>query len=168
LLASGGAVSAQSGSRGPSGQTSTTQLFLAYPGISGPSTVPGFIGTIQLLSYSQAASNNGVSVTCGQVVITKLIDTTSPAFLGMMFNGSRTSAPATVTFVNSTPGAQTPFYTVNLSDVVPVSISQSDDPVNGLIETIVLSVTKFLFTSTQSGGGGPITVGWDCVANKKV
>jgi type VI protein secretion system component Hcp len=167
-LASSATVSAQPGPGGPPGQAPTTQLFLAWPGISGPSTVPGFVGTIQLLSYAQAASNMPGGALCGQVTFTKRIDTTSPIFLGMVFSGSRTAGPVTVTFVNSTSGAQTPFYTVNLSDVVAISVGQSDDPRGGVIETIVLSASKFLFTSTQSGGGPPINFGWDCALGKQV
>jgi type VI secretion system secreted protein Hcp len=156
-----------------------TDLFLTWPGISGPSTVQGHVGDIELTSYSQTASNTGSSgggggggtgkAVCGEVTITKRIDSTSPIFLGKVLSGSRTDGPVTITFAKSAQEAT--FYTVKLRNVFVTSITQSDDPGPGKItETIILSATQFLFTYTpqlpNGGVGTPVTFGFDCALNK--
>ena len=133
-----------------------TDLFLTWPGIIGPSTIQGHAGDIELTSYTQTASNtasqssggggSGKAV-CGAITITKGIDSTSPVFLGMVLSGRHTAGPVTVTFAKSKQ--DTTFYTVSLRDVIPTSITQSDDPGPGRItETIVLSASQFEFTLT--------------------
>jgi type VI secretion system secreted protein Hcp len=151
------------------------ELFLTWPGIIGPSTVQGHVGDIELLSYSQSASNTVGSsssagagagkATCGQVTITKRIDSTSPIFFGMVLSGTITLAPVTVTFAR---GAQDKtFYSVSLRDVVPTSIIQSDSTGPGtLTETITFLAVQFTITYTPqlpSGGvGTPVTVSFSC------
>jgi type VI secretion system secreted protein Hcp len=157
-----------------------TDLFLTWPGIIGPSTIQGHAGDIELTSYTQTASNtasqssggggSGKAV-CGAITITKGIDSTSPVFLGMVLSGRHTAGPVTVTFAKSKQ--DTTFYTVSLRDVIPTSITQSDDPGPGRItETIVLSASQFEFTFTpqlpNGGFGTPVKFGFDCVANKQL
>jgi type VI secretion system secreted protein Hcp len=155
-----------------------TDLFLTWPGIIGPSTVQGHAGDIELTSYTQTASNtfsqssgggSGKAV-CGEVTITKRIDSTSPIFLGMVLSGKVTQGPVTITFAK-TPSDAT-FYSVSLRNVIPTSITQSDDPGPGKItETIVLSAVQFEFTFTPQlptgGPGTPVKFGFDCNTNKK-
>jgi type VI protein secretion system component Hcp len=158
-----------------------TELFLTWPGIIGPSTVQGHAGDIELTSYSQTASNTfnpgstgtgagAVKPICGEVTITKRIDNTSPIFLGMVLSGTRTGGPVTVTFAKSPNDAT--FYSVTLRNVVPTSITQSDDPGPGKItETIVFAATRFDFTFTpqlpNGSFGTPVKVGFDCALDKK-
>jgi type VI secretion system secreted protein Hcp len=157
-----------------------TDLFLTWPGIIGPSTVHGHAGDIELTSYTQTASNTfsqsgsgggtGKAV-CGEVTVTKRIDSTSPIFLGKVLSGSRTDGPVTITFAKS--AQETTFYTVKLRNVVVTSITQSDDPGPGKItETIVLSAAQFEFTFTpqlpNGSFGTPVRFGFDCVANKQI
>jgi type VI secretion system secreted protein Hcp len=157
-----------------------TDLFLTWPGIIGPSTVQGHAGDIELTSYSQTASNtfsqgssgggSGKAV-CGEVTITKRIDSTSPIFLGMVLSGKVTQGPVTITFAKSANDAT--FYSVSLRNVIPTSITQSDDPGPGKItETIVLSASQFMFTFTpqlpNGSFGTPVSFSFDCAANKKI
>jgi type VI secretion system secreted protein Hcp len=166
----------------PTQARAATDLFLTWPGIIGPSTVQGHVGDIELTSYSQNASNTfsqsgggggggaGKAI-CGEVTITKRIDSTSPIFLGMVLSSKRTSGPVTITFAKSANDAT--FYSVSLRNVVPTSITQSDDPGPGRItETIVLSASQFVFTFTPqlpSGSfGTPVTFGFDCATNSQI
>jgi type VI secretion system secreted protein Hcp len=157
-----------------------TDLFLTWPGIIGPSTVQGHAGDIELTSYSQTASNtfsqgssgggSGKAV-CGEVTITKRIDSTSPIFLGMVLSGKVTQGPVTITFAKSANDAT--FYSVSLRNVVPTGITQNDDPGPGkLTETIVLSASQFLFTYTpqlpNGSFGTPVTFGFDCATNTQI
>jgi type VI secretion system secreted protein Hcp len=153
------------------------ELFLTWPGIVGPSTVQGHIGDIQLTSYSQTASNTGSTTistgkaVCGEITITKRIDSTSPIFLGMVLSGRRTSGPVTITFAKS--AQDTTFYTVTLREVVPTSITQSDSTgPEKITETIAMSAVKFLFTFTpqlpNGSFGTPVTFGWDCATNSQL
>ena len=164
-----------------------TDLFLTWPGIVGTSQAAGHKGDIELLSYSQNASGPGVSgsgkqqtttpATCGQITIKKVIDTTSPVFLGKVLSGQvTTGSPAPVVFTFAHPpgnaGAQdVTFYTVTLRNVVPTSITQSDSfGDDTVVETIVLMASQFVFTFTPQlptgGSGAPITSGWDCANNR--
>jgi type VI secretion system secreted protein Hcp len=161
------------GIRFPMQAQAATDLFLTWPGIIGPSTVQGHAGDIELTSYTQTASNtfnqsgsgggSGKAV-CGEVTITKRIDSTSPIFLGKVLSGSRTDGPVTITFAKS---AQ------ETTNVVVTSITQSDDPGPGKItEAIVLSAAQFEFTFTpqlpNGSFGTPVRFGFDCVANKQI
>ena len=157
-----------------------TDLFLTWPGIIGGSTVQGHAGDIELTSYTQTASNtfsqsssgggSGKAI-CGEVTITKRIDSTSPIFLGTVLSGKVTPGPVTITFAKSSNDAT--FYSVSLRNVIPTSITQSDDPGPGRItETIVLSAAQFEFTFTphlpNGSVGTPVKFGFDCVANKQL
>jgi type VI secretion system secreted protein Hcp len=159
-----------------------TDLFLTWPGIVGPSTVQGHVGDIELTSYSQNASNTanpgsagggaraGKAI-CGEITITKRIDSTSPVFLGMVLSGRHTAGPVTVTFAKS--AQDTTFYTVSLRNVVPTSITQSDSPgPERITETIVFAASQFVFTFTpqlpNGSFGTPVTFGWDCAANRQI
>jgi type VI protein secretion system component Hcp len=164
------------------GAQAQTKIFLTWQGIVGPSKVPGFQGSIELTSYMQNASNNGVSngartPVCGAITVVKFVDDTSPDFLGLVLQ-SQTSKSATVSFARSTNGGQTytTFYSVSLNNVLPISVTQSDaetPSVGGLqplreeilppIETIVFSATQFRF----SFGNGK-SFGWDCSTNSKI
>jgi type VI secretion system secreted protein Hcp len=166
----------------PTQAQAATDLFLTWPGIVGPSTVQGHVGDIELLSYSQTASNTanpdaggggaGKS-TCGKITITKRIDSTSPVFLGMVLSGRVTAGPVTVTFAKSGNERDTTSYTVRLRDVVPTSITQSDSPgADTIIETIVLAARQFVFTFTpqlpNGSFGTPVSFGWDCATNRQL
>jgi type VI protein secretion system component Hcp len=98
------------------------RIFLTWPGIKGSVTFQGYVGSIELTSYMQNASNNRGNIVCGAVTISKFVDGTSPEFLSMMFQGTGSSS-ATVSFVH--PPANT-FYSITLNNVFPVSITQSD------------------------------------------
>jgi type VI protein secretion system component Hcp len=145
------------------------ELFLTWPGILGPSSVAGHIGDIDLISYSQNASNVGGKSVCGEITVTKRIDSTSPIFLGMVLSGKATAGPVTVTFAK-TP-QDTTFYSVRLTEVIPTSITQADSTgPDKLTETIVFSAVRFEFTFTpQSASGGPgtpVRFTWDCRINR--
>jgi type VI secretion system secreted protein Hcp len=150
------------------------ELFLTWPGIIGPSTVQGHVGDIELTSYSQTASNTVGSSTsgagagkavCGQVTVTKRIDSTSPIFLGLVLTGQHTQGPVIVTFAR---GAQdTTFYSVSLRDVFVTSITESDSAgPDKLTESIVLLAAQFVYTYTpilpNGGAGTPVTFSFTC------
>jgi type VI secretion system secreted protein Hcp len=166
-----------------------TNLFLTWPGIIGTSTVQGHVGDIELLAYSQNASNTpprnlgggpgggggrgGANAICGQINILKRVDSTSPVFLGMVLSGSVTPGPVTVTFANSASTTVNNFYTVSLRNVVPTSITQSDSQgADAITESIVLTASQFVFTFTpqlpNGSFGTPVTFGWDCANNRQI
>ena len=129
----------------------TTQLFLTWPGIVGPSTVPGHVGDIALTSYSAgisvtggAATGGGAGagkVTLGQVVVTKAIDKTSPFFFGSVATGVHTPT-ATITFTSGR--GDTTFYTVTLNDVAVTSMTQSDSLSDIITETLTFSYASIV------------------------
>jgi type VI secretion system Hcp family effector len=131
-----------------------TQIFLTWPGIVGPSNVPGHVGDIVLTSYSASIATPSTTAgppTHSQVVITKAIDKTSALFFQMAVNGHVTPT-VTVTFASG-PAATT-FYTVTLQDVLITSITQSDSPSEIITETITLTYSHI---SVVLPGGGIVT-----------
>jgi type VI secretion system secreted protein Hcp len=163
----------------PTHSHAATDLFLAWPGITGSSTVPGFLGDIELLSYSQNASNTANpdskggtgKATCGQITVMKRVDSTSPVFLGMVLSEKFTAGPVTFSFAKSGNQKDPTFYTVTLHHVVPTSITQSDSSgADAIIETVVLAASQFKFTFTPQLANGslgtPVSFGWDCAANR--
>jgi type VI secretion system secreted protein Hcp len=120
---------------------------------------------------AKAVAGGAGKAICGEVTITKRIDSTSPIFLGMVLSSRRTSGPVTISFAKSANDAT--FYSVSLRNVVPTSITQNDDPGPGkLTETIVLSASQFLFTYTpqlpNGSFGTPVTFGFDCAINTQI
>jgi type VI secretion system secreted protein Hcp len=167
----------------PTQAQAATDLFLTWPGIIGPSTVQGHVGDIELLSYSQNASNTanpdstgkggGGKATCGQITITKRLDSTSPVFLGMVLSERFTAGPVTFSFVKAGTPKDPTFYTVTLHHVVPTKIMQSDSTGDDTItETIVLAASQFKFTFTpqlpNGSFGTPVSFGWDCATNRQL
>jgi type VI protein secretion system component Hcp len=116
---------------------------------------------------------------CGQITITKFVDQTSPIILGQVLAGTLTPASTPVIFTFAHPisgpsGAQeVTFYSVTLQNVVPISITQSDDLGDRPAETVVLMASQFVFTYTpQDSTGRPligqqVTFGWDCTTNTR-
>lgn len=151
----------------------TTLIWLTVPNRIGPSTVAGHLGDIPLTSYSQNASNNlnasnglagrGVSV-CGQVTITKLIDRTSPIFLRYVLMGNFVFPRMTISFEQQNATTTMTYYTVDLENVVPTSITQSDSTSDIITETIVLSAQRFRFSffdaQNPDGSISPGTTGF--------
>jgi type VI secretion system secreted protein Hcp len=161
-----------------------TSLFLTWPGIIGTSTVQGHVGDIELLAYSQSASNSpppnqggGAGIKggtiCGAVNISKRVDSTSPVFLGMVLSGRVSGAAVTFTFANSASTTVNTFYTVSLRNVVATSIQQSDSQgADAIFETISLTAGQFVFTFTpqlpNGSFGTPVSFGWDCATNRQL
>jgi type VI secretion system secreted protein Hcp len=158
-------------------------IFLKIPGVTGPVTLTGYVGDIQLLAYSQGFQNtstisSGGTTTgktlCGAISFTKLIDSTSTIFLQDVMRG--THIPTVYLYFLGAPSAATSGtapYSITLSTVIVTSISQSDSSNSssnvGITESISLIAEKFQFSFrpvTATGGlGPPETVGWDCLTN---
>ena len=129
---------------------------------------------IPLTSYSQNASSNAnsagknIAAVCGQVTITKLIDQSSPIFLGAVLS-VQTFPDMTIIFSQGTSSITPPFtyYTVQLGNVIATSITQSDNANNIITEQIVLSASQFRFTFFEQkpdGTTGPaVSFGFDCI-----
>jgi type VI protein secretion system component Hcp len=161
-------------------------LFLNWPGVPGTSTNPNHLREIELLSYSQTASNIPVSSPgrgktttttstpiCGQITIMKRVDQASPIILGMVLAGTVTTAPVVFTFAKAGVQNDPTFYSVTLQNVVPISITQSDSLGDDTpAETVVLMASQFVFTytpldSTGKPIGNPVSFGWDCTTNTR-
>jgi type VI protein secretion system component Hcp len=165
-----------------SGAAVAGDIVLNIPGLTGGyATEPGYQGDIDLLSYSQTFTRApaGSSTSCGTIAITKYLDGTSTKFLYAAVTGV-VAPTATIYFpgisdstTNSAP------YTITLTNVTVTSISQGDSVTSavasnsniGLVETIVLTAQKFQFTfqpETPVGqnAGPPMTIGFDCAAQK--
>jgi type VI secretion system secreted protein Hcp len=157
-------------------------IFMSVPGITGPVTAQGYVGDIPLLSYSQGFSRTGGTsgsgtgagskTSCGNISISKLIDSTSTSFLHAAVLGFVVPT-ATIYFTggSSEEGEVSP-YIITLTNFVVVSITQGDVSVSGqglgLTENISLQAQKFQFTfrpQLATGAlGTPVTFGYDCSA----
>jgi len=82
-----------------------------------------------------------------------------------------TSSPSvTVTFASQNGETETTYYTVELGNVSPTSITQSDSAGDVITEQIVLSATRFAFTYTiqlpTGGFGGQTRFSFDCARGR--
>ena len=154
------------------------QIFLKFPSVNGESRDSRHLGEVVLSGFSTNASITGGGggggagkVVCGQVTIVKLIDLSSPQFLGLLFNGRHTAGPATITFEDT---AERPFdfYKIDLVDVSVNSIAQADPQNIAVTETIVLQASRYMYTYTpQKPDGSPgkqVSFGWDCKQYKQL
>ncbi len=154
------------------------EVYFNIPGIVGPVTLQGYVGDIALLSYSQgfshatgtAGSGAGGKTSCGDISITKVIDSTSTSFLHAAVVGF-VVPKATIYFSAGNLGQLTP-YTITLTNFIVSSIVQGDTASSssglGLTENISLQAQKIQFTfrpqQADGGLGTPVTIGYDCSA----
>jgi type VI protein secretion system component Hcp len=149
-----------------------TRIWLTWPGIIGPSNVVGHVGDIPLTSYSQNASNGGAPASvavpgavCGQVTITKLVDKTSPIFLAHVLKANA-DPQMTITFEVQNGTTTFPYYTVQLQNILPTSITQSDSTTDIITEQIVIKALRFRYTfSGQNPDGSlsePVQFAFNC------
>ena len=172
LVAAGLAVS------GPA--AAAEEIFLRLDGIMGGATAAGHPNEIVVSTYSQAFSNTGSAVTgsgggagkvkCGEIIVMKNIDKSSPKLIGAVVTGNHI-ATGDIKF-DSTRGNGTlvESYHVALTDVVVTDIAQMDHTPQSVMEQVTLSARQFKFTftpTTNSGGAGaPITFSVDCSTNQ--
>jgi len=137
-------------------------------------TSPSFSTPITITSYSQnatAPANKGnaaatATAVCGQVAVTKLIDTNSPILLQEVLSGTPIKQ-ILITFAQQS-GDNNPFtyYTVLLQNVTMLSITQSDSIESIIREQVAFTATRFKFTffgQNPDGSSAPgVAFGFDC------
>ncbi len=163
------------------GASAAVQTFLKFPGVTGDSVVKGHEGDVEfddmsanasrILSNPEAGRGAGAGkVVCGQITMSKRVDTSSPQFLGLLFSGQTTTGPAKITVEKK---GETPveYYKIELGQVSILSIAQSvADGDENVKETIILKANQYRYTYTPQTDKGipgkPVVFGWDCVTNK--
>ena len=171
LIAAGLAVS------GPA--AAAEEIFLRLDGIVGGATAAGHQNEIVVSTYSQAFSNTASAVTgggggagkvtCGEIIVMKSIDKSSPKLIGAVVIGNHI-ATGDIKF-DSTRGNGTlvESYHVALTDVIVTDIAQMDHTPHGVMEQVTLSARQFKFTFTPTtnagGAGAPISFSVDCSTN---
>jgi type VI secretion system secreted protein Hcp len=164
----------------PSSTFAAESLFLRLDGIQGGTLDARHQGEIDLLSYSQSFTRPATggqagpppTANCGAVIVTKLIDQSSPDLIAAVLLGT-VIRTAVITFRNQ-GGRAIEYYKVTLSDVVIQSITQTDvsptDPTT-ILEQVSMNANRFIFEYTpqlaNGSSGAPITFGWDCFRNER-
>lgn len=160
--------------------SAAVQTFLKFPGVTGDSVVKGHEGDVEFDDMSANASRilnpeggrgaGAGKVVCGQITMSKRVDTSSPQFLGLLFSGQTTTGPAKITVEKK---GETPieYYKIELGQVSILSIAQSvADGDENVKETIILKANQYRYTYTPQTDKGvigkPVVFGWDCVTNK--
>lgn len=172
LTAAGLAVSAPA--------VAADEIFLRLDGIAGSATAAGHQNEIALSSYSQAFTNTASSATggsesagkvsCGEIIVTKDIDKSSPKLIGSVVTGSHI-ATGDIWFASTRGnGSSVETYHVALTDVLITEIRQKDHTPEGVMEQVTLSARQFKFTftpATNTGSSGtPISFSVDCSTNQ--
>jgi type VI secretion system secreted protein Hcp len=155
------------------------EIFLRLDGIMGGATAAGHPNEIVVSTYSQAFSNTASAVTgggggagkvkCGEIIVMKNIDKSSPKLIGGVVTGNHI-ATGDIKF-DSTRGNGTlvESYHVALTDVIVTDIAQMDHTPHGVMEQVTLSARQFKFTFTPTtnagGAGAPISFSVDCSTN---
>jgi type VI secretion system secreted protein Hcp len=158
----------------PSAALAADSLFLKLDGIQGESTDSVHRGEIVLLSYTQSFINPGGAAAqpnCGAITVTKVIDRSSPALIGVVLRGNR--IPTGVITFRHEGGLRLEYYKVTLTDVLINAISQTDasptDPTT-ILEQISMNASTLRFEYTPqlpTGSPGPIVAfGWNCATNR--
>jgi type VI secretion system secreted protein Hcp len=156
------------------------EIFLRLDGIAGGATAAGHPNEIALSTYSQAFSNTASATTgsggvagkvkCGEIIVTKNIDKSSPKLIGEVVTGNH--IPTGDIRFDSTRGNGTlaESYHVALTDIIVTEVSQMDHTPHGVMEQVTLSARQFKFTftpTTDSGTAGtPISFSVDCGTNQ--
>jgi type VI secretion system secreted protein Hcp len=164
----------------PGAAGAATDIFLRLADIPGESTDSKHKDQIEILSFSlgfvnqpaggSAGGGAGGKVSCGDVVLTKSIDKSSPSLIGAVMTGRHIKS-GTLSFAAATGKATQDYYTLNLSDLVVTAIQQSDS-VGGprVTEQITISAAKFEFRYRPQKPDGSLdaarTFTFDCKANK--
>jgi type VI secretion system secreted protein Hcp len=155
------------------------EIFLRLDGIAGSATAAGHPNEIVVSTYSQAFSNTSSAVTsggggagkvkCGEIVVMKNIDKSSPKLIGAVVTGNHIATGDIRFDVARGGGALAESYHVALTDVIITDIAQMDHTPQGVMEQVTLSARQFKFTFTpitNTGvSGAPITFSVDCSTN---
>jgi type VI secretion system secreted protein Hcp len=162
-------------------QASASDLFLKLNGIEGSSTDERHAKEIELESYSQSVqsgatfgfgANAAGKASCGDIVVSKKIDLSSPALIMKVLTGTRVP-DGKVTFRRAGKEMQE-YYTVQLTDIIVTSVEQADAAVAGstVREIVKLKARQFRFSyrdQKPDGSLGPVqTFGFDCVSNTQL
>lgn len=154
-------------------------IFLKLQDIQGDSTDEAHRGEIRVQSYSQSVQNSATfgtggasagKATCGDIVITKTIDKSSPGLIMKVLTGA--SIPTgTLSFRRAGSERRGPdYYTVQLTDIRVNAVEQSSATTSdvGVVELIRLKVRQFRLTyySQLPDGslGAPQTFAFDCAS----
>lgn len=156
--------------------------YLKIEGMDGEATDEGHEKWIELLSYSHGVQQEGTSTSAGgahtsgrvdhgDIVVSKLADTSSPELLLACCNG-KSHGTATIEFCRAGE-AKVTFMKVELTDVVigsvrPYAAGGADFP--GEDVTLKYGTIKWTYTKTNMRGGaeGDVVTGWDLAKNKKL
>lgn len=157
-----------------------SSVILQTSAIRGDSQVRGFAGGIDLLSFMQTSSvqvnqfaGSGMAgkPVCGQIAVTKHLDTASTPMLVTMLTGQH--LPLVTLTVLATGGGNTqyPIYTIKMTNVLLSSITQSESS-DGIAESVTMTAQAYTYTYVpllpNGASGIPITAGFDCVKNLKL
>lgn len=158
-------------------------IFLNLLDVQGESTESGHAKEIVVDSYSQSVSNSAAFATgggstvgkasCGDIVITKRIDKSSPALIMKVLTGAVIPS-GQLSFRRIANYISQDYYTVQLTGISITAVEQNDGPANpsGVMELIKLKARTFRLTYTPQTPDGslstPQTFGFDCSTNQRL
>ena len=162
------------------------EIFLNLLDVRGESTTDGHQNEIVVTSYSQSVSNSSTfaggggsgvgKATCGDIVITKPIDRSSPALILKVLTGAVIPS-GTLSFrrIGNDGASRGPdYYTVQLTGILITAVEQTDTvgSNSGVQELIKLKARTFLLSyrpqSPTGQFGAPQTFGFDCSTNQRL
>ncbi|MFI5380601.1 MAG: Hcp family type VI secretion system effector [Tepidisphaerales bacterium] len=143
--------------KSPTATTGGDPIYMNFGGITGDVTANGYIGDIQLLSFSWGVHNASNAPVLQDTMISKTLDKASPKLLEASLIGQ--PQDVTIFFVNSVNGKLNTYAEYVLTNVLVsgYSVSSSGDRPT---ESLSLNFTKVQFMSF-AGTTTPVTTGWD-------
>lgn len=160
---------------------SASDVFLKLNGIFGSSTDDRHAREIEIESYSQSVQSGATfgfgagatgKASCGDIVVSKNIDLSSPALIMKVLTGARIP-DGVITFRRPGKDLQE-YYTVQLTDIIVTSVEQTDMAVAGstVKEVVKLKARQFRFNYRDQRPDGSLgavqTFGFDCVSNARL
>ena len=166
----------------PTAGNAATDIFLdlTSAGILGEATAEKHKNQIEILSFSlgfvnqtsgSAAGGGAGKVSCGDMILTKSIDKSSPSLISAVMTGKHIPTGTLAFTVATSKDATVNYYVLTLSELLVTAINQSDS-VGGprVAEQVTISAAKFKFqyrTQNANGTFGAFqTFSFDCAASK--
>ena len=126
-------------------------IYMAIPGVTGTVTAVGFVGTIEIFSYSQGFTNANGTAICSDTAVQKQIDQSS-AFFAKSVLEQRGPFNATIYFVEDVNGKAVATTTVKLKSAVVTTVQHGATTGGGPIsESISMHAASLVVTFNNNG-----------------
>jgi len=125
-------------------------IYMVIPGVTGPVTTQGFVGAIEVLSYSQGFTNVKGVVTCSDTSLQKLVDQSSVFFARSVLE-QRGPFNATLYFTETQPASLVITTSIKLKSATVTSVSHGAASGARISENISMHASSLVVSFNNNG-----------------